>query len=123
MDQLHNLQQQKDFLPHPFQATLVSMFIIVKMICKRCFADSESGVTNSIRDITGHITTIDELLEDTSITADVKAKLEETKSLLTNLETKFEALLKELQQSRKKRSSGTSSHINYVNIQFRVAFS
>ena len=86
-------------------------------------ADSESGVTNSIRDITGHINTIDELLEDTSITADVKAKLEETKSLLTILETKFEALLKELQQSRKKRSSGTSSHINYVNIQFRVAFS
>ena len=111
MDQLHNLQQQKDFLPHPFQATLVSMFIIVKMICKRCFADSESGVTNSIRDITGHLNTIDELLEDTSITADVKAKLEETKSLLTDMKIKGEEILQKIQLSRIKRAMGTQESV------------
>ena len=68
--------------------------------------DSESWVTNPIRDIDGQIKSIDELLADTHINGDVRSKLEETKSLLTDLETKLEVLHKEIHQSRKRQSLG-----------------
>ena len=68
--------------------------------------DSESWVTNPIRDIAGQINTVDKLLADTNINGDVRSKLEETKSLLTDLETKLEVLLNEIHQSRKRQSLG-----------------
>ena len=72
-----------------------------------CFLlDSESGVTQTIADITGQIATVDNLLADQSLTNEVRTSLEAQKILLTELKTQFETLLQELQKSRMKRATG-----------------
>ena len=66
--------------------------------------DSQSGVTKTIADITGQITTVDNLLAD--LTADARTSLESLKTLLTGLKTQFETLLQQLQTTMMKRAIG-----------------
>ena len=66
-----------------------------------------SGVTRTIVDISGHINTLQDLLVSPGLPSDVRTGIEAAKTLLTELKNKFEVLLQDLQQSRKKRSTGT----------------
>ena len=83
------------------------------MCCNICYnydffniSDSVSGVARTIVDISGHIDTLDNLLTNKTLPSDVRKGIETSKTLLTDLKTKFEVLLQELQQSRKIRSTG-----------------
>ena len=67
-------------------------------------------MTKTISDISGHLSSVEDLLADTTLSAEVRTQLEATKTLLADLKTKFEALLQEIQTSRMKRASGTISY-------------
>ena len=69
--------------------------------------DYESLVANTIKDLSEQINTIDEMLADANVSADVISKLEESKALLTDIKTRVEEILKYIQLHRKKRSMGT----------------
>ena len=71
--------------------------------------NSESGVTQTIADITGQIAMVDILLADQSLTNEVRTALEAQRILLTELKTQFEPILQELKKSRMKRATGNCS--------------
>ena len=73
--------------------------------------DYESLVANTIKYLSEQINTIDEMLADANVSADVISKLEETKSLLTDMKIKGEEILQKIQLSRIKRAMGTQESV------------
>ena len=115
LEQQHLLRPQLHQAPQPLppqlqlQLLLLETLVIKSMnVCHAVCSplDSESGVTQTIADITGQIATVDNLLADQSLTNEVRTALEAQKILLTELKTQFETLLQEVQKSRMKRETG-----------------